>query len=552
MSTLYRKQKKQSETIYQITIVLTISALILWLLLSIFNLFNLVANNSAVAISSIFISLSIGSATILAYLMFNKTQLNNECNTGKKLNKNTYDFLNSISEIVIILDNKKCIKFLNMKAKSTFQNQTCSLIGQPVHDLLADLPPQAASKRSLKEEQPNSLFMQKGEEFTAPIQAALSAMQSEKEKINAPNTELRELEEERFRLQQFSVEHAPDYVFWLDQHAQIIYANETACIDLGYSAVEISMLKAQNLIPSTTLPTWDKLWNLVKEYGSCVFEIDILTNDSIAIPVEVIANSVSLEGKEYICAYVRNVSDRKLGEEQLHKYASELEQKNSALEEFTYITSHNLQEPLRSISSFAQLLSRRYQSQLDEQADEFITFITDGVKQMQHLLRDLSLYAQLNEAPKAFSSVNMEKMLNQSLKKLAPCIQLHQANITFDALPTIKGSEREMMLLFRNLINNALKYRGNDEPNIHIGVVQQNRYWRFHVKDNGIGIPFEYKDKIFNIFKRLHSCVSYKGGTGIGLSICQKIVERHSGEIWTKPNINQDAGTTFYFTIPIS
>ncbi len=387
------------------------------------------------------------------------------------------------------------------------------------------------------------------EDFVFATQLTKSSFNYKDSKSNISNTELYKLEQERFRLQQFSVEHAPDYVFWLDKHGQIIYANETACRELRYTAVEISMLKAQHLTDNTDAEGWTKLWSLTKEYGSCVFEIDLITSDTLLIPVEVVANNVSLDGKEYICAYVRNISNRKEEEAQLQQYACELERKNLALEELTYVTSHNLQEPLRAISSFAQLLSRRYEAQLDEQADEFINFITSGVQQMQSLLRDLSRYAQLNESKEPFTIVSMQKTVEHCIKSLGACLTKHQAKITVDALPAVRGRKKEIILLINHLLSNALKYRGDKLPEIHIGVEKEKDYWRFYIKDNGIGISPEYIGKIFDIFKRLHGYGSSKKGTGIGLAICQKITGNHGGEIWAEPNIKQ-TGTTFYFTLP--
>lgn len=225
----------------------------------------------------------------------------------------------------------------------------------------------------------------------------------------------------------------------------------------------------------------------------------------------------------------------------------ELARSNAELQQFAYIASHDLQEPLRMVTSYLQLFARRYQNQLDSNADEFIAYAVDGATRMQSLINDLLAYSRVGTRIAPFEAVDCNLVVQQVIRNLEVAIAESQATITCDPLPVVIGDKTQLTQVFQNLISNAIKFRGAELPQVYIAADRQNREWCFSVRDNGIGIEPEYADRIFVIFQRLHNRTEYPG-TGIGLAICKKIVERHGGQIWIQSELGQ--GATFYFTIP--
>jgi light-regulated signal transduction histidine kinase (bacteriophytochrome) len=235
-------------------------------------------------------------------------------------------------------------------------------------------------------------------------------------------------------------------------------------------------------------------------------------------------------------------------EDELQVTLIKLKRSNSELEQFAYVASHDLQEPLRMISSFLQLLQMRYSGQLDSDADEFINFAVEGAKRMQNLIQDLLAYSRVTTKGNEFKDIKMEEALEQALVNLKMSIEENNANITHDPLPIITADYSQMIQLLQNLIGNSIKYRSDKIPEIHISAQEKDNDWIFSVEDNGIGIDPQYSDQVFQIFKRLHTNEEYKG-TGIGLAITKRIIERHSGRIWVESELGK--GSKFYFTIPI-
>ena len=243
---------------------------------------------------------------------------------------------------------------------------------------------------------------------------------------------------------------------------------------------------------------------------------------------------------------VIDITDRKNLEDKLNKNVVELERSNKELEQFAYVASHDLKEPLRMVSSYTQLLSERYKDKLDQDANDFIGFAVDGAMRMQSLINDLLSYSRVNTQGKVFREVNMQTKLGEVIALINKSITEKNALITNDNLPIINADDSQMQQLLQNLIGNALKFC-NKMPLIYIGVQENKDEWLFSVKDNGIGIESQYKDKIFLIFQRLHNRSEYSG-TGIGLAICKRIIEMHKGNIWFESEPGK--GTTFFFTIP--
>lgn len=248
-----------------------------------------------------------------------------------------------------------------------------------------------------------------------------------------------------------------------------------------------------------------------------------------------------------ILGTVHDVTDRKLTEDALVEKAEELARSNADLEQFAYVASHDLQEPLRMVTSFTQLLQRRYKGKLDDKADQYIGFAVEGTQRMQALIKDLMTYSRAGRPDRDFEPAECEDILQNSTANLKLAIQESGAVITHDPLPVVRGDEVQLGQVFQNLISNGLKFRREEAPRVHISAQLDGKQWIFSVHDNGLGIDPEFRERIFVIFQRLHHREDYEG-TGIGLALCKKIVERHGGRIWVESEPGQ--GSTFYFTIP--
>ena len=224
-----------------------------------------------------------------------------------------------------------------------------------------------------------------------------------------------------------------------------------------------------------------------------------------------------------------------------------LSRSNSELQQFAYLSSHDLQEPLRMVVSYLSLLEKKYKDQLDPNAQEYIKNAVEGGARMRELIDDLLEYSRLDTKGKEFASVNMNEILESTIKMLKVPIEENKADIFVGSLPTIKADQLQMSQLMQNLVGNAIKFHGSERPLVQITANPGARDWTFSVKDNGIGLNEEYSDKIFQMFQRLHARDKYPG-TGVGLAIAKKIVERHGGRIWVESA--EGKGATFFFTIP--
>jgi signal transduction histidine kinase len=247
--------------------------------------------------------------------------------------------------------------------------------------------------------------------------------------------------------------------------------------------------------------------------------------------------------------YLDEIHRRRQAEQALAQSAAELQRSNRDLEDFAHIVSHDLQAPLRSVISFCTLLQRRYEGQLGSDADEFIGFAIGGAQRMQTLIRDLLAFSRVGTSGNEFVTTDCQAVCNEVLANLKAEIDDSGAVVTCDALPTLQADRTQLAQLFQNLIGNAIKFRGEQRPRIHVAVRPENGQWRFSVRDNGIGIDAKYAERIFQAFRRLHAHEDYPG-TGMGLAICRRIVERHGGrlEVTSTPG----EGSEFWFTLPAS
>jgi light-regulated signal transduction histidine kinase (bacteriophytochrome) len=232
----------------------------------------------------------------------------------------------------------------------------------------------------------------------------------------------------------------------------------------------------------------------------------------------------------------------------LRQVHDELERSNRELEQFAYVASHDLQEPLRKVASFCQLLERRYKGQLDERADQYIGFAVDGAKRMQVLINDLLAFSRVGRLTREQVVVDCGEIAAQAVANLGPAIEETGAEIEVGPLPSVRGEPALLAAVFQNLLGNAVKFHGDQPPRVTLTAVRDNDSWTFTCADNGIGIEPEYADRVFVIFQRLHPKDAYPG-TGIGLAMCRKIIEYHGGRIWL--DTDADRGTVFRFTLPV-
>lgn len=293
----------------------------------------------------------------------------------------------------------------------------------------------------------------------------------------------------------------------------------------------------------------NSVFNTIEQGFSWRGEVKMPTIDGKIVDILLRADAIKDEtGKIVGFVYIyTDISDRKRAQEQLAQHAIELARFNAELEQFAYVASHDLQEPLRVITSYTQLLSRRYLGQFDEKADKYIEFVVKAAQRMQQLIEDLLEFSRLGSQKNELVPVECEAVLNIVLDHLNFSISMNDTTINREPLPVVLGDRTQLVQLFQNLIANGIKYRTERSPIVHISATRIDNYWRFAVSDNGIGIAPEFFDRIFTIFQRLHTREEYPG-TGIGLAICKKIVQRHRGEIWVESQLG--VGSTFYFTLP--
>ena len=244
-----------------------------------------------------------------------------------------------------------------------------------------------------------------------------------------------------------------------------------------------------------------------------------------------------------------DITEFRRAQDDLNQRTKELSRSNKELEQFAYVASHDLQEPLRMVASYTQLIAQRYQGKLDQDADEFIGFAVDGATRMQAIINDLLMLSRVNTRHGDFAEIDVQTAVDKALANLRLIIDETGVAIDLGPLPTISADGSQLTQLFQNLIGNAIKFRRAEAPKIEIGAAFDNEDWVFHVRDNGIGIAPEHFERIFLMFQRLHGKHEYPG-TGIGLTICKKIVDRHGGRIWIESEPSE--GTTFFFSIPAS
>jgi PAS domain S-box-containing protein len=346
------------------------------------------------------------------------------------------------------------------------------------------------------------------------------------------------------------LEAAPDAMVVVNQAGEIVLLNLQAEKQFGYHRDELVGQRVTNIIPEGFAERLiaDDLRSaadaLAQQIGTGI-ELSALRKDGTEFPIEIMLSPLDSAEGVLVTAAIRDISVRKAAEAHLSEKVEELKRSNEELGQFAYIASHDLQEPLRMVASYTQLLAKRYKGQLDSDADEFIAFAVDGASRMQQLIEDLLAFSRVATTGNALLDTSSEYALEQALQNLHWAIKDSGAIVTHDPLPKVQADEMQLVQLFQNLVGNAVKYQAPGTPRVHVSASAKgaNR-WAFTVKDNGLGIDPQYFERIFGMFQRLHKRDEFSG-TGVGLAICKKIVERHGGTLSVASKVGE--GSTFSF-----
>jgi PAS domain S-box-containing protein len=389
-----------------------------------------------------------------------------------------------------------------------------------------------------------------GQEF--PVEIGLNPIETEEGTLVLSaivDITARKKAEERFRL---VVESTPNAIVVVDREGRMVLVNSQTERLFGYNRSELVGQSVEMLVPH-------RFRENHADYRGAFFadpqarpmgagrDLFGLRKDGSEFPVEIGLNPMETEEGTLVLSAVVDITERKRAQDALAKQAHELARVNAELQEFAYVASHDLQEPLRAVAGCVQLLKERYYRQLDSRADEFVQHAVEGASRMKTLISDLLTYSRLGSRPEAFKAADCSRILKGALANLGVAIEESGAVIQFEDLPVVLGDPTQLTQLFQNLLANAIKFRKASPPSIQVSAMRRGGEWLFAVRDDGIGIEPEYFDRIFRVFQRLHGRSEYPG-TGIGLAICKKVVERHGGRIWVESKANQ--GSTFYFTIP--
>lgn len=346
------------------------------------------------------------------------------------------------------------------------------------------------------------------------------------------------------------LEAMPGIFYLFDEQGKFLKWNNTLSNLSGISYDEVGLKSPLDFIAKKHRKKVGSAIENAFRTGEVLVEADFLAKGRENIPFYFSGIRVQFEGKYLLLGVGIDISKRKQAEKKLEILALELKRSNIELERFASVASHDLQEPLRMVASYTQLLEKRYKDKIDDKASRYIHYAVDGAERMQILINDLLQYSRISTRGDTFRKIDMNDVVHMAVENLQNRIDRSGASFEIQELPLLSGDAGQLTRLFMNLISNALKFaREGIQPQIKINAEKEKRHWKFSVSDNGIGIDQKYEDKVFVIFQRLHSRDDYEG-TGIGLAICKRIVERHGGKIWF--DSENETGTTFFFTLPLN
>jgi PAS domain S-box-containing protein len=483
--------------------------------------------------------------------------------------------LNSTPDGIVIVDNNARIQLVNAQTERMFGYSRQKLLDQPVEILLPErLAAGHVQLRSGYIADPSMRPMGTGLETIGrrkdgvefPVDISLSPLETESGclVISAirDTTERKKAEEalqeseERFRS---LVQSASSAIVIADEEGNIISWNQGARNIFGYGEEEVLGQPLTTLMPQWYHEDHQRGLERVRATGQGkllgkTLELYALRKDGSEFPIQISLSSWQSEGGVFFSGMIHDITERKELEsalqstnQALEQRVNQLDQANADLERFAYVASHDLQEPLRMVSGFSQMLQEKYQDQLDADAREYIWYLVDAAGRMRNLIQDLLAFSRVQTRGRPLEMVNCEEVLGWVLSNLQAAIEEAQAVVTHDPLPEVMGDATQLMQVFQNLLANAMKFRKLEPPRVHISVEGSGEEFIFSVTDNGIGIEPEFHQRIFEIFQRLHTRDRYPG-TGIGLAICQRIIDRHGGRIWVESEPGQ--GSTFYFSLP--
>jgi PAS domain S-box-containing protein len=504
--------------------------------------------------------------------------------------------LEAAPDAMVVVNQDGEIVLLNAQAEKQFGYRRDELVGQKVKNIIPDGFAErliADGTRSAAEALAQQIGTgielsgrrKDGSEF--PIEIMLSPLEStEGILVTAAirNISVRKAAEEHLGQMEGQyrglLEAAPDAMVVVNQGGEIVLLNLQAEKQFGYRRDELVGQKVKNIIPDGFAErliadgTRSAAEALAQQIGTGI-ELSGRRKDGSEFPIEIMLSPLESTEGILVTAAIRNISVRKKSEEHSAKLENQavnlqkardelelrvtertkelavanqvLERSNLELKQFAYIASHDLQSPLRSISGFVQLLKSEYEDKLDEQANDWIRRTVQSIAQMQTLIRDLLSYSRVDARSRPFAQILFVDIVNDALALLDSSIHDSGGQVTVGRLPAIMGDRSQLVQLVLNLIGNGLTYHSDKPPNIHVSAEHSGKEWIFSIRDNGIGIDPNHYEQIFEIFKRLHDQTEYPG-TGIGLAVCRRVVDRHGGRIWVKSEPGH--GSTFHFTIP--
>ncbi|HEY4764655.1 MAG TPA: PAS domain S-box protein [Candidatus Sulfotelmatobacter sp.] len=479
--------------------------------------------------------------------------------------------LEAAPDAMVVVNQAGEIVLVNVQAENQFGYSRHQLVGQQVKDiipegfaerLIADGARSAAEALAQQIGTGIELIARRKDGSEFPIEIMLSPLKSaEGILVTAAIRDISVRKEAETHLAQMEgryrglLEAAPDAMVVVNQAGEIVLVNVQAEKQFGYSRNELVGQKVKNVIPEGFAERLiadgarSAAEALAQQIGTGI-ELVARRKDGSEFPIEIMLSPLESAEGILVTAAIRDISVRRESEQHLVKTVGELKHSNDELQQFAYVSSHDLQEPLRMVASYTQLLAKRYKGRLDSDADEFIAFAVDGCNRMQGLIRDLLAYSRAGTNGKAFCEVSAEDALQGALTNLRIAIEQSGAVVSHDSLPAIMTDETQLTQVFQNLVGNAIKYRSAEGPRVHVSAAKKgDNEWIFSVRDNGLGIEPQYFERIFIIFQRLHGRDEFEG-TGIGLAICKKVLERLGGRIWVESQ--PEKGSTFYFALPES
>jgi len=474
--------------------------------------------------------------------------------------------LEAAPDAMVVVNEGGEIVLLNLQAEKQFSYRRDELIGQQVTNiipkgfaerLIADGTRTAAEALAQQIGTGIELSAKRKDGSDFPIEIMLSPLQSPEgilvtaaiRDITLRKTAEKHLAQMEGRYRGL-LEAAPDAMALVNQGGTIVLVNAQTEKQFGYRRDELVGQPVTNIIPEgfaeqLIADVLRSVGDASSQHTHTAIELNGRHKDGTQFPTELMLSSLKSAEGALVTVAIRDITTRKQAEALLLQKVEELNRSNEELGQFAYIASHDLQEPLRMVASYTQLLARRYKGRLDADADEFIAFAVDGANRMQRLIQDLLEYSRVGTQGRELVETSSEAAFEQATANLQGAIDESHARVTHDPLPRVLADEGQLTQLFQNLVGNAIKYHGSEAPQVHISSARDGTAkWLFSVQDNGLGIDAKYFDKIFGMFQRLHKREEFDG-TGIGLAICKKIVERHGGRLSVESQLGH--GSTFRF-----